>query len=170
MPYSHPMPVVSFTTTVIGENLFVFSAGGEGLIRAWQYNKATNVFSHVSMLEGHTRGITALLFTGSFFFDSIFHRALIFVNIARRRKLVVRVDGSLSALLGPGEGRVRGHDHVDQRGPHRGDHQPGAHQGARHGVCFVRRGRLHAEGVGHGREPHPQPEPRRRHHGSEDLV
>jgi hypothetical protein len=65
MPYTHPMPVVCFTSGVIGENLFVFTAGGEGLIRAWQFDKAANSFAHVSVFEGHTRGVTALLFTGA---------------------------------------------------------------------------------------------------------
>ena len=64
MPYTHPMPVVAFCSAVIADNLFVFTAGGEGIIRAWQFNKAANTFAQVSMFEGHTRGITALLFIG----------------------------------------------------------------------------------------------------------
>jgi hypothetical protein len=72
MSYSHPMPVVAFTTAILGDKLFVITAGGEGVIRVWQYNASANTFAIVLTLEGHIRGITSLLLIGRWycnFFD-----------------------------------------------------------------------------------------------------
>jgi len=44
--------------------LYLITAGGEGLIRTWKLNQALGNFEHLSVLEGHTRGVTSLLLQG----------------------------------------------------------------------------------------------------------
>lgn len=64
MPYTHPMPIKSFVVTTGPDgNMYVVTAGGEGLIRTWTLTNGQ--FTYMSVLEGHIRGVTSLLLLGS---------------------------------------------------------------------------------------------------------
>ena len=64
-PYTHPQPVNSFVVLNGPNGLpYVISCGGEGMIRMWKFDGATNAFEHVGLLEGHIRGVTALVLHG----------------------------------------------------------------------------------------------------------
>jgi WD40 repeat protein len=69
MKYAHPQPVVALDATILGEQLFVITAGHEGLIRVWQLNAATAATTKrlecIMLLEGHTRGVTAVAISGN---------------------------------------------------------------------------------------------------------
>ena len=64
LPYTHPQPIRSFTVAINDNTLYLISAGGEGLIRTWRLNNATGTFESLAVLEGHTRGVTAILLQG----------------------------------------------------------------------------------------------------------
>ena len=64
MPYTHPMPIANFISTIVGSDLFLVTAGGEGTIRTWRFNPASGSFEHIMLLEGHTRGVTSLVLQG----------------------------------------------------------------------------------------------------------
>lgn len=67
-PYTHPQPVNSFVVLNGPNGLpYVISCGGEGLIRMWKFEGASNSFEHVGMLEGHIRGVTSLILHGNVF-------------------------------------------------------------------------------------------------------
>lgn len=66
MPYTHPQSINSFVVLNGPDGLpYVLTSGLEGMIRMWRFNAATNSFEHVGALEGHVRGITALLLNDS---------------------------------------------------------------------------------------------------------
>jgi hypothetical protein len=97
MPYTHPMPITSFISTIVGTDLFLVTAGGEGTIRTWRFNPTSGSFEHIMLLEGHTRGVTSLVLQGSdVSLDNMFSTQLSFW---RRVKLVVRVDGSINSSV-----------------------------------------------------------------------
>lgn len=66
MPYAHPQSINSFVVLNGPDGLpYVLTSGLEGMIRMWRFSSQTNGFEHVGALEGHVRGITALLLNDS---------------------------------------------------------------------------------------------------------
>ena len=60
MPYTHPQTINSFVVITGPDGVpYIITAGGEGIIRMWKYN--ANQFEAMGVLEGHTRGVTALV-------------------------------------------------------------------------------------------------------------
>jgi WD40 repeat protein len=57
--------VASIDATILGEQLFLITAGNEGMIRMWKLNSSAGRFDAIMELEGHTRGVTALAISGS---------------------------------------------------------------------------------------------------------
>ncbi len=66
IPYTHPIEVGFFTTALADGVLYVITGGGDATIRTWKYNQAKSTFEHLVLLEGHVRGITALIVCGRF--------------------------------------------------------------------------------------------------------
>lgn len=77
LPYTHPMQIKAFAVSVVAPGeMGVITAGGEGLIRTWAYNQASNTFVPASVLEGHTRGVTCLLVQGNILWSGSMDRTL----------------------------------------------------------------------------------------------
>jgi hypothetical protein len=64
MPYTHPIEVGCFATALAEGTLYVITGGGDATIRTWKYDQTKNWFEHLVLLEGHVRGITALIVCG----------------------------------------------------------------------------------------------------------
>lgn len=60
-PYTHTHPIKSFIITGAPPQLVLITAGYEGIIRIWQVDPTSGEFKNIQTLEGHTRGINALL-------------------------------------------------------------------------------------------------------------
>ncbi len=65
-PYSHPQLIRSFSVVNSGGILIIISGGAEGTIRMWKLDPATRMFGYMSLLEGHTRAVNALLLNGKY--------------------------------------------------------------------------------------------------------
>lgn len=44
--------------------MYVVTSGGDGNIRTWRHDAASNKFEHLALLEGHVRAVTCLLLCG----------------------------------------------------------------------------------------------------------
>lgn len=64
MPFTHPLQVQSFKVVVSNDATYVVTAGGEGNIRTWRFNQSTGMFEHLSLMEGHFRGVNSIVITG----------------------------------------------------------------------------------------------------------
>lgn len=64
-PFAHSFgQIKAIIATVLNGNSIVISGGGDGIIRTWIFDTASNNFKQVTMLVGHTKEITSLVFTG----------------------------------------------------------------------------------------------------------
>ncbi len=62
MPYTHPFGGIRDFKIALRDGVkYVLSSGGEGIIRTWRFDPATNKFEQIGFLEGHLRSITCLL-------------------------------------------------------------------------------------------------------------
>ena len=66
LPYTHPMPIRSFLTTVADGITYVITGGGEGLIKIWKFDQPSGQFEVLSTLEGHIRDVTCLYLFGTY--------------------------------------------------------------------------------------------------------
>eukprot|EP00599_Poterioochromonas_sp_BG-1_P004844 CAMPEP_0173141580 /NCGR_PEP_ID=MMETSP1105-20130129/5586_1 /TAXON_ID=2985 /ORGANISM="Ochromonas sp., Strain BG-1" /LENGTH=299 /DNA_ID=CAMNT_0014054825 /DNA_START=398 /DNA_END=1294 /DNA_ORIENTATION=+ len=62
MPYTHPFGEIrSFALFFHETAKVIVTGGGEGLVRAWKFDPATNKFELLSVFEGHVRAVTSVL-------------------------------------------------------------------------------------------------------------
>lgn len=65
MPFTHPFGEIrSFALLFHDAAKFIVTGGGEGLVRTWKFDPATNKFEAISTLEGHVRAVTSVLLHG----------------------------------------------------------------------------------------------------------
>lgn len=65
MPYTHGAgDIRSFTVATVEGVQFAITAGGDGVIRTWRFDAASNKFILLNTLEGHVRAVTCLVLLG----------------------------------------------------------------------------------------------------------
>eukprot|EP00607_Mallomonas_marina_P002352 CAMPEP_0182425288 /NCGR_PEP_ID=MMETSP1167-20130531/11656_1 /TAXON_ID=2988 /ORGANISM="Mallomonas Sp, Strain CCMP3275" /LENGTH=402 /DNA_ID=CAMNT_0024605825 /DNA_START=127 /DNA_END=1335 /DNA_ORIENTATION=+ len=75
-PYTHPASVRTFCVAVNEGELYLITAGGEGIIRTWKFNSVAGTFEALAVLEGHIRGVTSLVLIGGNLWSGSIDRSL----------------------------------------------------------------------------------------------
>eukprot|EP01041_Mallomonas_annulata_P007239 gene7239-14770_t len=75
-PYTHPSQIRSFCTAINEGELYLITAGGEGIIRTWKFNQTLSAFESLAILEGHIRAVTSLVLIGAHLWSGSVDRSI----------------------------------------------------------------------------------------------